>query len=167
MLQCINFDSCFTLKNYSKYYCFISKLWLTLGPVDILAWVVAILLHFLSCSLTVSIGDGVKLWLITPWLHLLCTSHMKAVTMVLKARQRQEQGGRKHSGERWHPPNLAPPPIGWLLFTAQRWQHGSFPGSFVTSKNRTALVDRVGVSEPAMFLHGWEVEKEKEERTCE
>lgn len=49
----------------------------------ILASLVTILLHFLSCNHTVRIWDGVKLWLIAPWLCLLGMSHVEAVGMLL------------------------------------------------------------------------------------
>lgn len=49
----------------------------------ILASLVTILLHFLSRNHTVSIWDGVKLWLIAPWLCLLGTSHVEAAGMLL------------------------------------------------------------------------------------
>ncbi len=61
----------------------------------ILASLVTILLHFPSCNHTVSIWDGVKLWLIAPWLCLLGTSHVEAAGMLLRpggGRSRVEGG---------------------------------------------------------------------------
>lgn len=47
----------------------------------ILASLVTILLRFLSSSHTVSIWDGVRLWLIAPWLFMLGWSHVEAAGM--------------------------------------------------------------------------------------
>lgn len=47
----------------------------------VLASLVTILLRFPSSSHTVSIWDGVRLWLIAPWLFMLGSSHVEAAGM--------------------------------------------------------------------------------------